>query len=78
MTKKKWPHRAAYALPTLLVGLLASGLAQAQSSTEANPSEGKISDASPLGKALIGHAVGHEIEAQTPRGTMRYRILNLS
>ena len=30
--------------------------------TEANPLEGKISDASPIGKALMGHKVGDEFE----------------
>ena len=30
--------------------------------TEANPLEGKISDASPIGKAVLGHKVGDEVE----------------
>ena len=48
------------------------------SASEANPLDLKISDVSPLGKALLGRAAGHEVEAQTPRGTMKYKILNLS
>lgn len=48
------------------------------SRTEANPLEGKISDVSPLGKALIGHAAGQEVEAETPKGKIRYRIVEVS
>lgn len=46
--------------------------------TEANPLEGKISDVSPLGKALVNRSVGEEVEVETPRGKSRYRILNVS
>ena len=46
--------------------------------TEANPLEGKISDVSPLGKALVSRWVGQEVEVETPRGTTRYRILKVS
>ena len=48
------------------------------SGSEANPLERKISDVSPLGKALLGRAAGHEVDAETPRGTMKYKILNIS
>lgn len=48
------------------------------SSTEANPSEGRISDVSPLGKALVNRAAGHEVEVQTPKGKTRYRILEVA
>ena len=48
------------------------------SATEARPLEGKISDVSPLGKALLGRAAGHEVDTQTPRGKMKYKILNIS
>ena len=44
---------------------------------EANPLEGKISDVSPLGKALLGRSVGQEVEADTPRGKALYRILKV-
>ncbi len=44
------------------------------SATEANPLEGRISDASPLGKALMGHVEGQEVESDTPRGKIQYRI----
>ena len=48
------------------------------SAFEANPLEGRISDVSPMGKALVGHATGQEVEAVTPRGKVRYRILEIS
>lgn len=43
-------------------------------STEADPSEGKISNESPVGKALLGHAVGEEAEVATPSGTVKLSI----
>ncbi len=48
------------------------------SASEAKPLERKISDVSPLGKALLGRASGHEVAADTPRGTMKYKILSIS
>jgi transcription elongation factor GreA len=39
------------------------------SSVEAQPKEGKISNESPVGKALIGHRVGERIQVETPAGT---------
>jgi transcription elongation factor GreA len=41
--------------------------------TEADPSAGRISFESAIGKALLGHRVGDEVEVQTPTG-LRYRI----
>ena len=46
--------------------------------SEANPMEKKISDVSPLGKALLGKAAGSEIENETHRGITRYKILEIS
>ena len=48
------------------------------SAWEAKPLEGQISDVSPLGKALNGRSVGQEVEAKTPRGNARFRILKLT
>lgn len=45
--------------------------------SEANSLKGKISDISPLGRALVGRAVGEEVEVQTPRGKTRFRILEV-
>lgn len=44
---------------------------------EAAPSEGKISNESPLGKAFIGNKKGDIIEVETPGGRLRYKILNV-
>ncbi|MBQ2890717.1 MAG: transcription elongation factor GreA [Clostridia bacterium] len=38
-------------------------------STEADPDKNKISDESPVGKALMGKKVGEEVEISTPAGT---------
>ena len=46
-------------------------------STEANPSEGKISNASPLGKALFNRRAGTEIKVDTPKGISRFEILKI-
>ncbi len=43
-------------------------------STEANPDEGKISNESPIGKALMGRKEGEEVEVTVPSGTMTYKI----
>ena len=48
------------------------------SPSEANPLEGKISNASPLGKAFIGRRVGQVVEVETPRGKSRYRVVGVS
>ena len=48
------------------------------SASEADPREKKISDVSPLGKALMGRSEGSEVEIQTPKGKMRYQILSVS
>lgn len=47
-------------------------------STEANPQEGKISNESPIGKALLGRKPGEEVEVDVPVGTMTYRIKKVS
>lgn len=46
-------------------------------STEASPEEGKISNESPIGKALIGRAKGEEVEITVPSGTITYRIADI-
>ena len=46
-------------------------------SNEANPSEGKISDESPVGMALIGHSVGDAVEIEVPVGTIGFKILEI-
>ena len=44
------------------------------SPSEANPREGKLSVASPVGRALLDNVAGAEIEAEAPAGKVRYRI----
>ncbi len=47
-------------------------------STEANSLEGKISNESPVGRALIGKTVGAEISVETPSGDIvEYKVLSL-
>ena len=41
---------------------------------EADPMNGKISDESPIGKALIGKKVGEQVEIKTPAETSLYKI----
>lgn len=45
---------------------------------EADPTDKKISHESPLGKALIGQAVGDNIEVEAPVGKMVYTIVDIS
>lgn len=45
---------------------------------EADASSGKISDESPVGKALIGHTVGDVVIAEAPRGDMEFTILDIN
>jgi transcription elongation factor GreA len=44
---------------------------------EANPRLGRISNESPLGKALLGHRPGDQVEANTPGGTRSFEILSI-
>ena len=44
---------------------------------EANPSEGKISNESPLGVAFLGKKGGEKITVNTPRGSVVYKILDV-
>ena len=45
---------------------------------EADPLNGRISNESPLGRALLGHKAGDEVEWSSPIGTSRVRILVVS
>ena len=45
-------------------------------STEANSLQGKISNESPVGKALIGAQKGDTVEVETPAGMIKYMILD--
>ncbi len=45
--------------------------------TEADPSQGLISNESPLGQALIGKKAGDQTEVEAPAGTITYTILEI-
>lgn len=44
-------------------------------SAEADPSAGRLSVASPVGKALVGTRAGDEVDVETPRGRAAYRVV---
>jgi transcription elongation factor GreA len=46
-------------------------------SAEANPAENKLSNESPVGKAIIGHKKGDVVEVSAPRGALRFKILEI-
>lgn len=46
-------------------------------SKEANPLEDRISDESPVGKALLGHRQGDVVDVETPGGAVKYHILSI-
>lgn len=46
-------------------------------STEANSLQGKISNESPVGKALIGSKVGDVVNVELPTGIMQYEVLSI-
>ncbi|MBI2676447.1 MAG: transcription elongation factor GreA [Candidatus Yanofskybacteria bacterium] len=45
--------------------------------SESNPTQGFISNESPLGKAFLGQKKGTEVEVQTPKGVAKYKILEV-
>ena len=47
-------------------------------STEANSLEGKISNESPVGQALIGKTVGDMVDVETQAGLMQFKVLEIS
>lgn len=47
-------------------------------SVEADPLEGKISDESPIGQALLGRKVGDTVTIDTPRGAMVYEVVSIA
>lgn len=46
-------------------------------SSEANSLQGKISNESPVGRALIGHSVGDEVQVETQAGAITYKVLEI-
>lgn len=46
-------------------------------SAEADPLQGKISNVSPIGKALLGKRVGATVKAQTPAGEVQLKVVKI-
>ncbi len=44
---------------------------------EASPAENKISNESPLGKALLDHKKGEVVSVHTPKGVLEYKIIDI-
>ncbi|HJB25164.1 MAG TPA: transcription elongation factor GreA [Firmicutes bacterium] len=47
-------------------------------STEADPNAGRISDESPIGKAILGHKVGDIVEVEVPDGMISFELLEIA
>ena len=46
-------------------------------SAEANPAENKLSNESPVGKAIMGRKKGETVEVSAPRGTIKFKIMDI-
>jgi transcription elongation factor GreA len=46
-------------------------------SAEANPAQNKLSNESPVGKAIIGRKKGDVVEVSAPRGALKFKILEI-
>ena len=46
-------------------------------STEADPANKRLSNESPVGRAIIGKKKGETVEVTAPRGSMKYKILDI-
>ena len=46
-------------------------------SQEANPREGRISDDSPVGRALRGHRAGEQVTVEAPAGNLKFEIASV-
>jgi len=46
-------------------------------SAEANPAENKLSNESPVGRAIIGRKKGETVEVAAPRGTLKFKIMEI-
>jgi transcription elongation factor GreA len=46
-------------------------------SAESNPSENKLSNESPVGRAIIGRKKGEVVEVAAPRGALKFKILEI-
>jgi transcription elongation factor GreA len=46
-------------------------------SAEANPAQNKLSNESPVGKAIMGHKKGDVVEVSAPRGAIKFKIMEI-
>ena len=46
-------------------------------SAEANPAENKLSNESPVGKAIMGRKKGEVVEVAAPRGALKFKIMEI-
>ncbi len=46
-------------------------------SMEADPSKNKISNESPVGRAILGNKIGNTVKVPTPEGVLKYKILGV-
>ena len=46
-------------------------------SAEANPAENKLSNESPVGKAILGKKKGETVEVSAPRGSLKFKIMDI-
>ena len=46
-------------------------------SAEANPGERKLSNESPVGRAILGKKKGEVVEVSAPRGALKFKILDI-
>jgi transcription elongation factor GreA len=46
-------------------------------SAEANPTERKLSNESPVGRAIMGHKKGETVEVAAPRGKLKFKIMDI-
>lgn len=46
-------------------------------SAEADPISGRISNESPVGKALMGHKVGDKVDIDAPGGKIKYKVVSI-
>lgn len=51
---------------------------QVVGTVEADPLNGKISDESPIGMALLGKKVGEDVEIKTPAETTKYKVVSIA
>ncbi|MBA3758491.1 transcription elongation factor GreA [Candidatus Saccharibacteria bacterium] len=51
---------------------------QVVGTVEADPLNGKISDESPIGQALLGKKLGDDVEIKTPAETHQYKIIDIA